>query len=450
MNFSLEPTQRIGIFGHCGNTNLGDEATIAAVIQNVRKRAPNAVILGFTVNPEGTEKQHGIPSFPIRRRITPNRSPQQYETFLPSPAEPARRGALLRTLKYCFNRMPSVYRCLKSMQTTMPSFLRSWQEPSFLMECYKNLQRVDLLIIAGSHQLNDYVEGPWSSLYTLLKWVLLAKLTGTRVVFLSVGAGPIRSRLGRLFVKKAVGLADYCSFRDQGSSQCMHTLGVKGPRRVTPDLVYSLALNIKQFEWNLPPSRPVVGINAVPFVNPDYWLGASAQKYQAYVTTLAGFALWLIHRGYVVWFYPTQLHLDPGVINDVRSAMSHLGQPDAQQYAPELPIHSFDELISAISMMDFAVATRFHGIIFPCLLKKPVLGIAYHPKTVDLMSQMGQSQYAIDIHQFQLPELQTRFLALECAAPTVKQELDARLLRFRSALDEQYDHLTTFLKDKVA
>ena len=449
MNFSLEPTPRIGIFGHCGNTNLGDEATIAAVIQNVRKRAPNAVLLGFTLNPEGTEKQHGIPSFPIRRRSTPNGASQQYETFLASTGEPGHRGAFLRTLKYCLNLMPPVYRYVQSMRNTMPSFLRSWQEPSFLMECYKNLQRVDLLIIAGSHQLNDYVEGPWSSLYTLLKWVLLSKLTGTRVVFLSVGAGPIRSRLGRLFAKKAIGLADYCSFRDQGSSQCIQGLGVKGEHLVTPDLVYSLRFKIKQFEWNLPPSRPVVGINAVPFVNPDYWLGASAQKYQAYVTTLAEFALWLIHKGYVVWFYPTQLHLDPGVINDVRTAMSRLGPKDVQ-YAPDMPIHSFEELISAISMMDFAVPTRFHGIILPFLLKKPVLGIAYHPKTIDLMAQMGQSQYAIDIHQFQLQELQTRFLALERAAPAVKQELDERLFRFRLALDEQYDHLATFLKDKVA
>ena len=36
----------IGILGHCGNANLGDEATIAAVIQNIRTRYPDANIVG--------------------------------------------------------------------------------------------------------------------------------------------------------------------------------------------------------------------------------------------------------------------------------------------------------------------------------------------------------------------------------------------------------------------
>ena len=58
---------RVGILGHVGNENLGDEAIIAAVIQNIRRRVPDAEINGFTLNPADTLERHGIVSFPIRR-----------------------------------------------------------------------------------------------------------------------------------------------------------------------------------------------------------------------------------------------------------------------------------------------------------------------------------------------------------------------------------------------
>src|SRR5207245_7460390 len=58
---------RIGVFGHVGSQNLGDEALIAAVLQNVRRRYPEAELRGFTGRPHDTEQRHRIPAFPIRR-----------------------------------------------------------------------------------------------------------------------------------------------------------------------------------------------------------------------------------------------------------------------------------------------------------------------------------------------------------------------------------------------
>jgi len=44
----------IGIIGHVGNQNLGDESIIAAVIQNMRRRYPDAEINGFSLNAGAT------------------------------------------------------------------------------------------------------------------------------------------------------------------------------------------------------------------------------------------------------------------------------------------------------------------------------------------------------------------------------------------------------------
>src|SRR5215475_1124500 len=65
--FAGAALRRIGIFGHVGTGNLGDEAILEAAIQGVRGRCPQAELCGFSINPDDTRSRHGIPAFPIRR-----------------------------------------------------------------------------------------------------------------------------------------------------------------------------------------------------------------------------------------------------------------------------------------------------------------------------------------------------------------------------------------------
>src|SRR5215471_3712968 len=60
---------RIGIFSPMGTGNLGDEATVAAVIQNIKQRFPAAQIYGICFNPADTQMRHNIPAFPARRGV---------------------------------------------------------------------------------------------------------------------------------------------------------------------------------------------------------------------------------------------------------------------------------------------------------------------------------------------------------------------------------------------
>ena len=49
----------------------------------------------------------------------------------------------------------------------------------------KPYKGIDLLIIAGSQQLIDYIGGPWAHSYTLFKWTLLAKAVNAKVAFVA-------------------------------------------------------------------------------------------------------------------------------------------------------------------------------------------------------------------------------------------------------------------------
>ena len=151
---------RIGVFGHVGNENLGDEAIISAVIQNIKRRCPEAQIYGFTINPADTEKRHKIPAFPIRRAGNLSRSRKESPTSKGSERPPMLREQIKSKLKS----LPVVWVSLKAIKKSWEILVGMVCELKFLVQCYRNLKGIDLLIIAGSQRLIDYVGGPRGAL----------------------------------------------------------------------------------------------------------------------------------------------------------------------------------------------------------------------------------------------------------------------------------------------
>jgi polysaccharide pyruvyl transferase WcaK-like protein len=445
----LLSTRRIGVFGHVGIGNLGDEAIFAAVIQNIKSRYPSAEICCFTINPADTRERHKAVAFPIRRiDETPGRvAPHEKDQVIFQ--ENNRTSTLLQMVKSGLKAIPFVYLFLRKIPEVFRILRAILKEPGFLLQCRRNLKGVDLLIVAGSQQLIDYAGGgPWGHPYTLLKWSLIARTQKTRLAFVSSGAGPIQTSLGGFFIRSALSLADYTSYRDEVSRKCVEQLGVAGHKPVVPDLAYSLCVNQTSPEESRPTvARPVVGINPLPFLQSHFWgVGGSAQTYEIYVRKLADLALWLIQRGNAVLFFPTQLRGDPPVIEEIRSLMNKSGVPDVEKNIINYPVHSFDDLRSALSMTDLIIATRFHGVVLSYIFNKPVLGIAYAKKTSDLMEQMGQGEFAMDILSFELKSLQGKFLVLESQKTAIKTKLARQLSAHRQALDVQYDQLFRLLQ----
>src|ERR1700740_3156817 len=58
-------TLKIGLLDHMGYGNLGDAATQDVAIANIRKRLPDAQLIGFSLVPSDTTMRHGIPCYPI-------------------------------------------------------------------------------------------------------------------------------------------------------------------------------------------------------------------------------------------------------------------------------------------------------------------------------------------------------------------------------------------------
>lgn len=436
MSTSSVPKRKIGVFSHGGTKNLGDEALLAAVVQNIRLRVPDVQIVGFTISPDDTRERHKIECFPIRRTTDsavaapPASGSRASATAAGVPSSSG--GGIRKVVKS----IPGLRPIVLSLRRLTSRVADVFAEPKFLFDSYRRLKGVELLLVAGSQQLNDGYGGSWGFPYTLFKWTLLSRFTGTKVAILSVGAGPIDHSLSKFFFKRALNRVSYRSYRDSISSRMMQGMGIKGDHPVLPDLVYSL---------QLPAPRPapsggarvVVGTNPVPFFDGRYWPTPDPARYDDYVGKFAKFAEWLDKSGRAVLFFPTQVRADTLTIGDIRHAMN--GSGNSENILLGQQIETIEDLVSEISRADLVVANRYHGILISLMMNKPVLGVAYHEKSRALLAQAGQGEYVLNIADFKTEELIERFATMEANASKIKEQIAECIAPLRKALDEQYD-----------
>jgi polysaccharide pyruvyl transferase WcaK-like protein len=432
----------IGVFGHYGHDNMGDEAIIEAVIQNLRMRQPALRITGFSMTPEDTSRRYGVPAHRIRRR---DRVPQDDGVAgKPAPAETAaaaaepspdgmrerfKRVALLRLLVRAARFMLALPRVL-------------WREAVFLRDSYRVVRDLDCLLVAGSNQFLDNFGGAWGFPYTLFKWTVLARLAGARVVYLSVGAGPIDSLWSRIMVRSALLLADYVSFRDAGSRRLIRWFGSGRRWRVYPDLAQSLP-----FERRPPgnDARPVVGINPMPVYDSRSWCEPDDARYERYVGQLARFASRLVRAGYPVFFYGTQPSDEP-VIDDIMARLDD-GVPAPERKSAGNTVAGIMRVIGAA---DIVVPTRYHGTILGLHARRPVLGICYYRKTREALEAAGQGAYAVDLDGLDEADLWRRFEALVANRAGELRKIERADEEAGALLAEQYDAVLEMLGAPVA
>lgn len=430
----MRPPRRIGILGHVGNGNLGDEAIIDALLRGIREADPAATFTAFTIRPADTETRHGIPAFPLRRGVDPARTAAP-RVSAPPPASSAPTAA--SGLRAALRRVPGLGYVLSRGAAATRWLGEMGREAAFWAVRYRHMRRVDLLIVAGSNQLSDYYGGPWGFPYTLLAWSTAARLAGARVAYLSVGAGPIREPSSASMIRMALALSTYRSYRDVGSREAIEAIGVPGPHVIAPDLAHGLRI--------FPPPRaadkaglgPLIAINPIPYFDPRSWAERDPARYQRYIETMAAFTTALLERGHRVRFVPTQLRADPLVITDILRAIGErAGSPDGLE-SLRTEVTGFEDLVKNLSAADFVVATRFHGALISQMLGKPTIGIVYRRSTRDLLVDVGQGAYAIDIADMTAEGLLERLAALE-KDHEAGNRIQRRLEAYRTDLKAQY------------
>jgi polysaccharide pyruvyl transferase WcaK-like protein len=423
----------IGLLDHMGYGNLGDAATQDVVIANIKKRLPDARLIGFSLIPEDTAKRHGIPCHPIWWRY-----PRSERGGIPT----TEKISLKSILKSALKKNPLVYRWAKPVS----DFAR---EVLFCVRSYRILRSLDVLIISGGGQFDDLWHGPWLQPYTLFKFSLLTKIARKKLYLLNVGAGRLEHPLSQFFARWAVRFADYRSFRDRDSQDRIRKLGVKAATEVYPDAVYALEVE-KHLKGAIPASpRLVVGLNPTGFCDPRIWPRKIDSLYQAYLDKLVLFSAWLLDQGYTLRLFTTDFTNDRLAIEDLKAGLgSKLSSPELAGLTDPIfrnASESVKDVLQEMSEFDFVVTSKFHGIIFSHLLRKPVISLSYQRKMDVAMQAVAQGDFAANIEHFDVDWLIRAFNSLVHQSRTIRSRSAGAVEANAARLSQQFDSL--FLPD---
>ena len=429
------PICRIGLISPCLG-NLGNAAILSSMIANIRERMPDAEIVGITLSPEDTRRRHGIEAFPITRIFRKNYS----LPFSSADRVQGRSAGKLRpawlSIKEWLKRVPLLRPLVRGIRSFATEIIDIVQTERFV----RGLQRV---IVTGGGALDEFWGGPWGHPWTLFKFAVLSRLCHVPFLFVSVGKCSVERPLSRFFVRSALRMAEYRSYRDADSKTAVQALLRSPGDPVCADLAYCFPCQVarRPQSRSLQDQSLLVGVSPMAWCDPRVWPIKDEQRYSRYLGHLADMVAWLLQQRNRVLLFATD-NPDNDNIADLQRLLS-LRSVDSSllQVIPGPPQQTTEGFLEAISATDLVIASRLHGVILSHLIAVPVLAISYDRKVDAHMHDIGQSAYCLDIDHLDAESLVSRFVALRDARARESARIASAVQRYREQVRMQYDQL---------
>lgn len=408
---------RISLFGHFGAGNLGNECTLQAVIERIVQLRPDAELQCICTYPEDVRQRHGIAAL----RCSTEGEAESF-SFQPrtNKATSASTGENQAT------------RAVK-----LRRFRRLYLELIHWMKMLRALWRTEMLIVAGTGVVADYMCGPLGWPYDMFKLSILAKLCRVKFVFLNVGVGPVAHPLSRWFIKMSMRLADYRSYRDDASRRYLAGIGFSNERdAVYPDVVFGLYGPCLVSKSARTDRRRIVGLGLKDYSGV---LGRlDRPEYRQYLDTMAALVSWLHERDFCVRILIGDFQYDTRVREEfveLLKSRNLLAEPSRLISEPAMTV---EELLRQMSETDIVISPRYHNLVLAMILNKPVIALSDHAKLDSLLTELGLTQYLMPLDGLRSEDLSARFEQLDRDAERIRSYIRGRIGDYRRALDEQY------------
>ena len=393
------------LYGHFGVGNLGNDSTLEAMLHNIRRYRPSAAISCVCTGPQNIAKRFDIPTVPFD--ISEDRNMQ---------ASPGR----------ALHRLQRVTR-------------RIGDEVDFWWKRRSWFKSVDQFVVVGTGALDDMaVIHPWNAPYDLYKWCMAARLGGAKVIFLSVGAGPIENRFSRTLMLAALRTAHYRSYRDVASMDYLKRIGFETTGdSIFPDLVFSLPSRVEAQGRRA--GRPhTIGVGVIGYYGWRHDQISGEPLFRTYLSKLKCFVSWLLNQGYAVRLLTGDLPTDQRPVDEIIEFVRYEARSDCTSRLSAEAIPDREKLYQEVANTDVVVATRFHNVVCALALGRPVISIGYHKKNDELLGEMGLQSYCQHIEHFTTDRLIEQFQTLALQSDQISQRIESKCAHFRHLLDVQY------------
>lgn len=388
---------RVGLLGMYASANLGDTAIQTAMMRALQVRLPAAEFVAICTDPADAAKTFDLPARHVSgfggefRKGSAGHGPEP-------------RGPL----------------------------------PLQLAEAYRHIRRLmtelDVLLVSGSGQIDDFWGGPWEQPFRLLAWASAARAQGKPVAFFGVGVDQLTTKTGTWLALAAMKRAQLRVLRDPGSLRALQELRFPEPCDVCPDPAFHLDTG----HLGAPPASDGPPFVVLSPIARNAWPGPHDATFEKYLAALAAAADHLQGRGYEVRFVCSQTRMDPPVIAKVQAAM----RGDASATRVHTP-SSVDGYLRAVQGAHLVLASRLHALILALVMGTPVVAISYARKVEQQMQDAALGEYCLDLPAVDSPALIAALEHLLARHGEVKAHVGATAARFRRELDARFDRLAS-------
>jgi len=384
---------KVGIFGSYNQGSIGDYAILHGIITQFQKSDPQTQFIVFAPNSRTAYDQVGMSdvvrvasALPCLRSSSRRRSRREpvgdRDKSGKSSARPRTR---LRWLHRLGVRLLLLIKIV-GRDVLVALAIRHWRAVA------ADIRSADLLIIGGGNLVMD-LYSTWP-IYPLI-YALVGRLVRTPAVFYGVGAGPIRTLRGRLYLACACRLARLLTFRDQESLDL-----VRRRLRVSANkimLAADPALELRASARHASEGTRI-GLTLVPYCSPNYWPHGQPDTYRQYAVAGTSVLRALSERDHTcVCLLATNYPHDMYVAREVAQRAGLLRSPDVQLIDRKL---SVAEILDEIGQCDVIVGTRLHSLVLAVVVGIPFVAISYQPKVASFVRRCGMEDYALDVSQF--------------------------------------------------
>jgi polysaccharide pyruvyl transferase WcaK-like protein len=450
MNRDREMT--IALLSPCGHGNLGDAAIQDAVIGQIRLRIPTARIVGITLSPKDTLARHNVRAVTLRAIDSlgygipdADRFPEMFDSVFDdvSSSVPIQTSSETNSLASGDSAQRPMGLLRRLTQPIRRPLYPIKQELIHIRYAKKMIERVDMVLVSGGGQLDDYWGGSWGHPYVLCKWGWLATRANKQFVIMGVGTGTLQNWLSKFFVRRALGKASFRSFRDSGSRDLAGAPQLTRNDTIGPDLAFGLDVRDYPDTSGKGGASLHVALSPMSYLDPRFWPDKDKQAYDRYISLLAGLVNAVTSQGHKVSLFASD-GADERTITDLKKALQ--GSPACDKVLTPR-VKTVRELLTLFADADVVVASRLHGVLLSCVMERPTLALSYDRKVNALMNDLGLSQYCREIEGIEGPAIRELFAQLAKNRMEVRDQLKTRVLAAKENLDRQFD---TVLGPRVA
>lgn len=395
---STRASVRIGLLGMYASANLGDTAIQLAVMQGLHSRRPGVSFVALCPDPHDAMRTFGLEA---------HDSSGSGATCLHD-AAPTKDLAWLRRLE----------------EACLPVGLAAaaWRIDRLM-------RTLDMLIVSGSGQVDDFWGGPWVQPFRLAAWTSSARRQRKPIATFGIGVDDISTRTGALLCIGALERAQFRGVRDAGSLKALRDMRLMSAVRVHPDPAFYLTARTGDVQG-------AGGFVVLSPISRRAWNGDEDAAYERYLDALAHLADGLQRRGIEVRFVCSQTRMDPPVIERIRLRM----QTDSQ--APRwIPVGSVEDYLVAVAPARLVVASRLHALILALVAGAPVVALSYAPKVRRQMQDVELDRWCFDLADIRSESLSQRVDEALAAQALLRSHVHKVVVRLRHELSSAFDSL---------